>query len=227
MVQDPEGVIEKWRASKVILSPRRDLGCVKTWKWLIQQGFPMDTPENRFQILKYLVRRGKVKAFKVFFRKDDSTRFFMYTLLDEAVRSGSLRMVKAIPTESISQSDLDAALSNAANYQGYTRIVQYLHGLGASLSTHKPTPLLSALWVGDLKTIKYLVENGATTNPDSILMSAGHSSQPITKYLIKHVLPGLTFSPQEAARVQGSINPILKNYLRSLNILSPLPYSRT
>ncbi len=36
MVQDPEG--DKWRASKVILGPRKDLRETETWDWMIENG---------------------------------------------------------------------------------------------------------------------------------------------------------------------------------------------
>ncbi len=40
MVMDPEG--DKWRASKVILGPRKDLSEVETWKWLVEIGVEID-----------------------------------------------------------------------------------------------------------------------------------------------------------------------------------------
>jgi hypothetical protein len=66
MVQDPDE--NKWRASKVILSPRRDLREVETWKWLIEIGVNIHAPHDfafinaatngYFEVVKFLVEHG-------------------------------------------------------------------------------------------------------------------------------------------------------------------------
>jgi hypothetical protein len=65
IVKDPQG--GKWRASKVILSPRKDLREVETWKWLIECGMGIDDQNEALRtaaingylkVVKYLVELG-------------------------------------------------------------------------------------------------------------------------------------------------------------------------
>ncbi len=65
MVKDPEG--EKWRASKVILGPRKDLSKVEVWKWLVEVGADIRwyafalrwaADNGHLEVVKYLAEAG-------------------------------------------------------------------------------------------------------------------------------------------------------------------------
>ncbi len=66
MVEDPSR--NKWRASKVILGPRKDLSELETWKWLVDNGSNIHACDNYalrlcsclgyFEVVKYLVENG-------------------------------------------------------------------------------------------------------------------------------------------------------------------------
>jgi hypothetical protein len=66
IVQDPER--NKWRANKVVLSPRRSLRKVETWKWLEEIGANIHAGDDyalknaayygRLEIVKHLVENG-------------------------------------------------------------------------------------------------------------------------------------------------------------------------
>jgi hypothetical protein len=51
MIPDPSLIGDKWRASKVILSPRKRLSEVATWKWLIESGVDIHAG-NDYTLLK-------------------------------------------------------------------------------------------------------------------------------------------------------------------------------
>ncbi len=64
MVMDPEG--DKWRASKVILGPRKCLKEVYTWKWLVKIGVTINEAlvcacgfgYGNIELIKFLVKNG-------------------------------------------------------------------------------------------------------------------------------------------------------------------------
>jgi hypothetical protein len=64
MVRDPDG--NKWRASKIILGPRKYLGDVNTWKWLVENGVDVNDAlmsasgfgYGYLEIVKYLIGKG-------------------------------------------------------------------------------------------------------------------------------------------------------------------------
>jgi hypothetical protein len=122
IVQDPSG--NKWRVSKVILSQRKDLEEVETWKWLVESGIDIHVDNDYFlkhaayyghlELVKYLVESG----LDIHVEEDLSLRY--------AAMKGHLEVVKYLVEKgSDIHSNNDEALRNAF-YRGYSEIVKYL-----------------------------------------------------------------------------------------------------
>jgi hypothetical protein len=121
MVQDPDE--NKWRASKVILSPRRDLREVETWKWLIEIGVNIHAPHDfafinaatngYFEVVKFLVEHGA----DIHVYDDESLR--------ESAANGHLEVVKYLVEHG---ANIHACNDEALRFADQ-HVIEYLKGL--------------------------------------------------------------------------------------------------
>ena len=82
MVKDPKG--NKWRASKVILGPRKDLSELETWKWLVENGSNIHACGD--YALRYTSMQGYIEVVKWIVENGAD----IHACADEALRFASL-----------------------------------------------------------------------------------------------------------------------------------------
>jgi hypothetical protein len=184
IVQDPEG--EKWRADKVVLSPRRDLREVETWKWLVEIGADIhaggcslkySAANGHFEIVKYLVEHGA-----------DIHVWDDYALRHSA-SYGHLEVLKYLVEHGADiHANYDDALRYSAEY-GYLEVVKYLVENGANIHAYNDEALIWSAKKGHLEVVKCLIENGANIhaqNDDALRNSAENGHLEVVKYLVEH-----------------------------------------
>jgi hypothetical protein len=155
IVGDPEG--DKWRADKVVLSSRRDLGEVETWKWLEENGVDIHsydeaalkyaTSRGYLEVVKYLVERGA----NIHIRNDE---FFIIS-----AENGYLEVVKYLVEHGANIHAWDDEALRTAASRGHIEVVKYLVENGADI--HVWSSLRNAAVHGHLEIVKYLIEQGA------------------------------------------------------------------
>jgi hypothetical protein len=171
---------DKWRASKVILSQRKDLRDVETWKWLVEIGanihargdccFRHYVYKNNFEIVKYLVENGAD----------------IHSYQDEAFRSaseqGNLEIIKCLIEH---DANIHAGLMLASAH-GYIEIVKYLIEHGADIHANNDDALRYASARGHIEIVKYLIEHGAdihAENDDALRYASAHGHLDVVNYL--------------------------------------------
>jgi hypothetical protein len=152
MVQDPDG--NKWRASKVILSERRSLSDIDTWKWLIENGANIHARDDlaliwasekgHLEVVKYLVENGaNIHA------RDDYA-------LGLASRNGHLEVVKYLVENGANIHARDDYALRWASEKGHFEVVKYLVENGANIHARRDYALGLASYNGHLEVVKYL-----------------------------------------------------------------------
>ena len=130
MVMDPEGC--KWRTSKVILGPRKDLRDVETWKWLVEIGanihdfhecaLSWSCANGYIEVVRYLIENGAdINS------RDDEPLFY-------ACANGYIEVVRYLIENGANINSRDGCDSvfRAADRNGYLEITKYLKSLSVS-----------------------------------------------------------------------------------------------
>ncbi len=148
MVMDPKG--DKWRASKVILGPRRDLRETESWKWMVSVGvdinlcFAQASSYGLLEIVKFLIESGA------------DIDFCDYRALGLAAEHGKLEVVKYLIDKG---SDIhggdDYAVRWASTY-GRLDVVKCLVESGADIHARDDFALRFASERGYLEVVRYL-----------------------------------------------------------------------
>jgi hypothetical protein len=161
MVQDPQG--DKWRASKVILGPKKHLGEVETWKWL-------------FEIITCAgINEVSSKSL------DTAFRWSSYW--------GYLEVIKYLVENGADIHSCDDYALGCASYFGRLEVVKYLIDNGANIHGNDDASLRCASSNGHLEVVKFLLENGADihANDDYSLNYASYNGHlEVVEYLAKH-----------------------------------------
>ncbi len=172
MVQDPEG--DKWRASKVILSPRKDLNDIKTWKWFVENGLDIPKCERiiiyafsnyyylSFEMAKYLIECG--------------ININSVLVCSSVSMNGQIKIVKHLVENGADiHCDIECAMRCASN-NGCFEVVKYLVENGADIHVYNDEALRLASRNGHIEVVKYLIENGADihANEDEALRWASN-----------------------------------------------------
>jgi hypothetical protein len=158
MVQDPQG--DKWRASKVILSPRKSLSEVDTWKWLIECGVDIHVDNDRLfwlcasngslEVVKYLIE------FSVDIDIDAKNFALQYS-----AQHGHLEVVKFLVEKDITiHTENDYALRWSA-LNGHLEVVKFLVEQGANIHADDDFALRYSALYRHFEIAKYLIEKGA------------------------------------------------------------------
>jgi hypothetical protein len=173
MVMDPEG--DKWRANKVVLSPRKDLREVETWKWLEEIGVDLHSYDDyalrnaatngHLEVVKYLVEHGA----NIHADNDYALR--------NAATNGHLEVVQYLVEHGANiHARYDYALRWSAQ-NGHLEVVKYLVEHGVNIHTENDYALRWSAATGHLEVVKYIVEHGADIHVDNdyALISAAHN----------------------------------------------------
>jgi hypothetical protein len=128
IVQDPQ--VDKWRASKVILGVRKELGNIDTWKWLVENGANIHADNDyalgcassngHLEVVKYLIDNGA----NIHGNDDASLRC--------ASSNGHLEVVKFLLENGADIHANDDYSLNYASYNGHLEVVEYLAKHGAT-----------------------------------------------------------------------------------------------
>jgi hypothetical protein len=156
IVQDPEG--DKWRASKVILSPRKSLAELDTWKWLIENGVYIcieDNYELRYasshgylEVVKFLIENGA----NIHINNDEALRY--------SAARGHLEVVKYLVEQGANiHAENDATLKSAV-VRRHLKVVKYLVEQGADIHTENDYVLRWSTENGYLEVVEFLMKNG-------------------------------------------------------------------
>jgi hypothetical protein len=157
MVRDPSG--DKWRASKVVLSPRRDLGEVETWKWLVEIGVDIHSYDE--YALRYAVECGHLEVVKYLVKYGANIHACDDLAFRNAACYGHLEVVKYLIDNGANiHADDDGALRYAAE-NGYLEVVKFLLEHGANIHAGDDYALRWSASNGNFEVVKYLVEHGA------------------------------------------------------------------
>lgn len=128
-VQDPDG--NKWRASKVILSPRKELWNVNTWKWLVEIGvdihlgydiaFRLASYNGHIEVVKCLVENGA----DIHSCNDEALRW--------SSRNGCIEVVKHLIEYGANIHSINDDALRWASRNGHFEVVKYLVEYGAHI----------------------------------------------------------------------------------------------
>jgi hypothetical protein len=122
MVQDPEG--DKWRASKVILSSRKDLREVDTWKWLVENG--ADIHADNDMAIRVCAEYGHLEIIKYLVEKGANIHALYNYALRTSVCKGHLEVVKYLIKHEADISTHKDNLLRMAILYNHTEMVEYL-----------------------------------------------------------------------------------------------------
>ncbi len=125
MVKDPAG--DKWRASKVILGPRKDLKKIDTWKWLIELG------ANNNYALTWCSRNGCLEVVKCLVEFGADIHFYDEAALRWASEGGQLELVKYLVELGSDVQVWHNYPLRIASYYGHLEVVKYLVEKGADI----------------------------------------------------------------------------------------------
>jgi hypothetical protein len=152
IVKDPGG--DKWRASKVILSPRKELKDIETWKYLVELGANIHVRDDyalrvassngHLEVVKYLVELGA----NIHAQDDYALRY--------ASSNGQLEVVKYLVELGANIHARDDYALRYASSNGQLEVVKYLVEIGANIHAQNDAALRYASEMGHLEVVKYL-----------------------------------------------------------------------
>jgi len=125
MVKDPEG--NKWRASAVILGPKRSLSEVSTWKWLVSVGADIHAYED--EAVKYASEHGHLEVVKYLVSLGADIHAGDDWAIVWASGNGHLEVVKYLVSLGADIHAYDDYAIRFASYNSYLEVVEYLKSL--------------------------------------------------------------------------------------------------
>jgi ribosomal protein L30/L7E len=160
IVKDPEG--DKWRASKVVLSPRRDLREVETWKWLEENGTNIHA--NNDEALRYSANDGSLEVVKYLIEHGAGIHAWDDEALRTAASRGHIEVVKYLVDNGANIHACNNSALRTAASRGHLEVVKYLVEHGANIHTcNGPGSISSSIYL--------LISNGKyikITNKDEL-----------------------------------------------------------
>jgi hypothetical protein len=156
MVQDPEG--DKWRASKVILSSRKDLREVETWKWLIECG--IDIHDDNEYVVRYSAAVGYLEVVKYLVEKGTNIHVNNDEMLRWSAQNGYLEIVKFLIDKGANIHANNDCILRYTTQNVYLEVVKYLVEKGADIHANNDEALQCAAQNGYLKVVEYLKNYG-------------------------------------------------------------------
>jgi len=156
MLLDPDG--DKWRIHSFILSERKPLSDVDTWKWMIKNG--VDITANDNLAIRWASQNGHLKVVKYLHENGADITANTNFGIRWASRYGHLKVVKYLHENG---ADITASGNFAirwASRNGHLEVVKYLYENGADITVDDNYAIRWASHYGHLKVVKYLKENG-------------------------------------------------------------------
>ena len=185
MVRDPGTGIEKYRASSVVLGPRRRWASAEMLQKLVDEGADIHI-ENGI-VLCWAALNGSVSAVKYLIEQGLDIHTKEDSALCWAAEEGHLNVVKYLVEQGADiHAQGDHALCWGAASYGHLDVVKYLVEHGADIHAQEDDALYFAVMYNHLDVVIYLVEHGANTyiqNYSAIQCAIDNKSREVLYYL--------------------------------------------
>jgi ankyrin repeat protein len=183
MVKDPDG--DKWRASKVVLSPRKELSKSETWKWLIEIGVDIDNFGGF--VLSRACLNGHLEVVKFLAEYGIDIHAASNLPLRWACYYNQLEVMKYLLENGADIHAEEDKCLRQSSMNGRLEIVKFLIEAGADIHAQNDDAFRVACYYNQLEVVKYLVENGANIHNHygtALLDARNYEYVELEKYLL-------------------------------------------
>ena len=149
---------DKWRTHQLILSKRKDLSKVATWKWMLKQGIDIQAKDNG--AIRWASQNGHLPVVKYLHENGSDITAFNNYAIRWASLNGHLEVVKYLHENGADIQADDNLSIRWASLKGHLEVVKYLHENGADIQANN----YAIRWAssnGHLPVVAYLKKHGA------------------------------------------------------------------